>query len=153
MVKLSVDIDDSNFFKIIEAVKESVPLALKYTATDVWANIRKEAPVDHGRLAGSFGLKRESDLVWHIKSGVEYALAVYSGTGVRGDTSKGASGKIIDIFPSTKKALYWPGAAHPVKHVRHPGIRSNPYIDRAFDATTKRTNEFVKRAMRELGLS
>lgn len=35
------------------------------------------------------------------------------------------------IKPARKKALYWKGAAHPVKAVRHPGIRPNPYLARA----------------------
>lgn len=34
------------------------------------------------------------------------------------------------IVPRTKKALFWPGAAHPVKSVRHPGskIPARPYL-------------------------
>lgn len=28
---------------------------------------------------------------------------------------------------SNKKALYWPGAAHPVTHVRHPGTKPNDF--------------------------
>lgn len=35
------------------------------------------------------------------------------------------------IKPAKKKALYWKGAAHPVKRVRHPGIKPNPYLARA----------------------
>jgi len=34
------------------------------------------------------------------------------------------------IVPKTKKALFWPGAAHPVKSVRHPGsvIPARPFL-------------------------
>jgi phage virion morphogenesis protein len=34
------------------------------------------------------------------------------------------------IVPRTKKALFWPGAAHPVKSVRHPGsvIPARPFL-------------------------
>jgi phage virion morphogenesis protein len=34
------------------------------------------------------------------------------------------------ILPTRKKALFWPGAAHPVKSVRHPGsvIPARPYL-------------------------
>ncbi len=32
------------------------------------------------------------------------------------------------ITPSNKKALYWPGADHPVARVNHPGTAPNPYL-------------------------
>ena len=32
------------------------------------------------------------------------------------------------IFPRTKKALFWPGADHPVRMVNHPGTRPRPYL-------------------------
>ncbi len=32
------------------------------------------------------------------------------------------------ILPVNKKALYWPGAEHPVRRVEHPGTRANDYI-------------------------
>lgn len=40
-----------------------------------------------------------------------------------------------DIFPRTKKALYWPGAEHPVRMVDHPGFRPVPYDEQAAAAT------------------
>ena len=42
-----------------------------------------------------------------------------------------AAEKINPIRPRRKKALFWPGADHPVKAVyNHPGIKPNPYWDR-----------------------
>ena len=32
------------------------------------------------------------------------------------------------IVPRNKKALYWPGAAHPVARVNHPGTAPMPYL-------------------------
>ena len=32
------------------------------------------------------------------------------------------------IYPSAKRALAWPGAAHPSKVVHHPGYRGNPFL-------------------------
>ncbi len=32
------------------------------------------------------------------------------------------------ILPNRKKALYWPGAAHPVAYVNHPGTKPQPYL-------------------------
>lgn len=37
------------------------------------------------------------------------------------------------ILPRIKKALYWEGAEHPVKHVHHPGIKAHPSARPAFD--------------------
>jgi len=39
-----------------------------------------------------------------------------------------------DIFPTDKKALYWPGAAHPVKSVHHPGTKPNDFMGRIVEA-------------------
>jgi hypothetical protein len=32
------------------------------------------------------------------------------------------------IVPRNKKALYWPGADHPVARVNHPGTQPQPYL-------------------------
>jgi phage gpG-like protein len=32
------------------------------------------------------------------------------------------------IRPSLKKALFWPGAAHPMKVVHHPGLPARPFF-------------------------
>ena len=37
------------------------------------------------------------------------------------------------IKPKNKKALYWKGASHPVKSVRHPGSKAKPYLIPAFE--------------------
>ena len=39
------------------------------------------------------------------------------------------------IKPKNKKALYWKGAKHPVKSVRHPGSKAKPYLMPAFENT------------------
>jgi len=35
------------------------------------------------------------------------------------------------IRPVNAKALYWPGSAHPVAFVRHPGTRPDDFVERA----------------------
>lgn len=40
-----------------------------------------------------------------------------------------------DIFPVHAKALFWPGAAHPVMFVHHPGTQPDDFPGRAFDMT------------------
>ncbi len=45
---------------------------------------------------------------------VQYAKWVYGGTDSH------------DIYPRAKKALFWMGAEHPVRHVHHPGSKARP---------------------------
>src|SRR5881227_1574798 len=39
------------------------------------------------------------------------------------------------ILPKDKKALYWPGAAHPVRRVNHPGSKPNAFMERIIAAS------------------
>ncbi len=129
-----------DFDQLIQSARRAISLAIKYTATEVWGNIREEAPVDHGRLAGSFQLDQVDDLSYRIWSGVEYAMAVHEGTAPR----------IIE--PRNKRALYWDGARHPVRRVMHPGTKPNPFVERAIGSADTRSDEFIGRALREVGL-
>jgi hypothetical protein len=59
-----------------------------------------------------------------IGSDVPYADFVLHGT------------RAHDILPRDKQALFWPGAAHPVAIVHHPGYPGNDFLTAAVDATT-----------------
>ncbi len=74
---------------------------------------------DTGRLRRSFTRKIGNDQV-AIGTNVEYAAALHFGAKV---------GPHI-IKPKHGKALFWPGAAHPVKQVRHPGftLPARPFL-------------------------
>lgn len=37
------------------------------------------------------------------------------------------------IRPRRKQALFWPGAAHPVASVEHPGLPARPFVPRSED--------------------
>lgn len=39
------------------------------------------------------------------------------------------------ILPRNAKALFWPGAAHPVRKVNHPGTKPNPFMERILAAS------------------
>lgn len=134
---MRLDISHS-FDKVPEAGAEVVEYALKLTATELWGQIAREAPVDHGRLAGSFLIEQQSPLRWMIYTLVEYALNVYHGTPPH------------TIFPVNAKALYWPGAPHPVKKVNHPGTAGNLFLDRAIENTATRVDDFAVIAINEV---
>ena len=73
------------------------------------AEIKKNTPVSSGRLRNSIILKQEGD-TYIIGTNVDYAEYVELGV------------EPHEIKPKNKKALYWKGAAHPVKKVKHPGF-------------------------------
>lgn len=64
-------------------------------------------------------------------------VAKATGTGASGYFSIGYGKLVVDgtrphlILPRTKRALFWPGAGHPVRRVNHPGTRPNPFPQRA----------------------
>ncbi len=134
---LKIEIDEK-YEKLGVAVQEILRRAIKLTATELWGQVKQEAPVDHGRLAGSFAIDQINPLSWQVYTNVEYALAVHEGTGPH------------DIYPVHKKALYWPGADHPVKHVSHPGTAANPFGDRAISNTEERIDDFTQIAIDEI---
>lgn len=83
----------------------------------------KEAPVRKGNLARSRTTDVAPDgLKGSVRFTAPYAEPVYRGTGLFGPYKK-------RIVPTTKKALFWPGAKHPVRSIA--GMKANPWIDRA----------------------
>lgn len=70
----------------------------------------------------SGGLRDLSNLRATIGTPVPYAEFVHGGT------------RAHDIRPRLKKALFWPGAGHPVRGVHHPGTAPNPFLRVAFEA-------------------
>lgn len=78
-----------------------------------------------GNLYKSIVARVLTDAEAVVGTNVVYARAVHDGR------------PPMVIRPAKKKALYWKGAAHPVKAVRHPGIRPNPYLARAAERFTR----------------
>lgn len=143
MSDIRLDLDMTAIEELAGKGRWAMDMAMRLTAAEVWANIAKEAPTDHGRLAGSFRMEPAGDLSYRISTNVHYALHVHEGTGIHGPDKRP-----YEILPKNKRALFWPGARHPVRRVLHPGIKGNPYVTRAFDKTTPRIPEFVEQALK-----
>ena len=137
--------NEKDWQQIPEIGKKAIARAVEYVAMDIWGNIGREAPRNHGRLASSFQIKKLKDTEWWIYSPVQYARYVQEGTGIHGP-----EGRPYVIRPVNRRALYWPGAYHPVKMVVHPGMRPNPYVTRATDRTRRRVSEFAQMAAGEV---
>ena len=69
-------------------------------------------------------------------SNVKYAPWVEKGTGAH------------TIRPKRKKALYWAGASHPVRSVRHPGSSAKPYLIPAFEKEKPKFLQNLKEAIK-----
>lgn len=64
-----------------------------------------------------------------------YAIFVHEGTNP------------YTIRPRLKKALWWPGALHPVKKVRHPGIKANKFVERTFGIIKRPVEQIMGKTM------
>lgn len=99
--------------KIGDLARESIKENFDVGGRPAWKALkyRSGSPlVDTGRLKNSIG-KEVSGNVVMIGTNVEYA-AIHNFGGHTGPSV---------IRPKRGKALFWPGAAHPVKQVHHPG--------------------------------
>lgn len=96
----------------------------KYTAMDratlhVLSIAMREVRVKSGTLRRSHARKVEAGGNRGIVgTKLPYARPLHEGYGPK------------VIRPKTAKALYWKGARHPVKMVRHPGWRGDPWLRR-----------------------
>jgi hypothetical protein len=89
------------------------------------ATRQHNAPFRTGQLRKSIISAVLSDTEATVGTNLIYARAVHDGR------------PPMVIKPARKKALYWKGAAHPVKAVRHPGIKPNPFFARAVETFTR----------------
>lgn len=93
---------------------------------------RRNVPWDTGTLAKTFQTKVQG-LTGNVYPTVKYADAVHDGYGPN----------VIKAAPG--KALFWPGAAHPVKSVKHPGYEGDPFLDRMVKAAEPDTNRIQQK--------
>lgn len=65
----------------------------------------------------------------------------------RGTGTHAGKGRYV-ITPKRKRALHWPGAAHPVKRVSHPGVPARKFSERAAE---KLRREYQRLMNEEIG--
>jgi len=98
-----------------------------------------------GKLAGSIRFLPATQEGTSIVGQVEGAggSAWYGALFERGGTGP------FDIHPVNKMALWWEGAAHPVRVVHHPGIPSRPFMAPALEHFTPEIIAAVETAISE----
>lgn len=111
-------------------IHTAVNILAKYTTKGV-------VPWKTGRLTQSF-IATYGDLMAIWRPTVNYAALVHNGTAPH------------VILPVNKKALMWPGAAHPVRKVNHPGTRGNPYMPRILQNSKSDIDALMKRGLDQL---
>lgn len=128
-MSLALDIKFEGFNELVQDAKHAgavgadklVRAALTNSADKVQSEQRRRAPHRTGTLQRSILVQIKFPKA-EVTAQEKYAVIIEEGTGP------------FTIKPKTKKALFWPGAKHPVKMVRHPGIKAKPFFKPGYEA-------------------
>ncbi len=120
--------------KLSSETEDSVKKVLKNSAFNIEkeakSNLTSNKSIKTGHLRRGIATNiRDLEATIHT-SNIKYASGVEFGT------------KAHIIKAKNKKALYWKGASHPVKSVKHPGGKAKPYLIPAFE---KEKNKFFEK--------
>ena len=136
---IKVNVNDLNEFsvkilKLSQEAEESVKKVVKNSAFKIQkeaiSNLTKNKSVATGHLRRAVSTDIKGLEATVHTSNVKYAIMVEKGT------------KAHLIKPKNKKMLYWKGASHPVRIVRHPGSRAKPFLEPAFE---KEKDQFLEK--------
>jgi HK97 gp10 family phage protein len=110
----------------------------------IQAEVRSRAPKRTGKLRES--IRVETRRIGRMSVSAE----VYSKSPVALWMELGAKAHVIHA--RSKKALFWQGARHPVRSVRHPGTAPRPFMRPGFEAGKARVQAAMRFAVgRTLG--
>ena len=139
MASFTIDIDTTGLTSKLSPDKltEAKQKGLEYSSQELIRVLMRNSPVDHGLLKSWFLDSLSSDEAV-IKSPAEYAQWVNDGT------------QPYTITPTSKKALYWEGADHPVRVVHHPGIKARHFVEDSLDDVNGRLDGYFLRAISEV---
>ena len=118
--KFVIDLKDTS-----EDIRSDIQKVLKKSGFNIEArakrNITNNGSVKTGHLRRGITTDVGNMEVTVHTSNIKYARGVEEGT------------RAHIIRAKSKKALYWKGAKHPVKSVRHPGSKAKPFLIPAFE--------------------
>ena len=139
MASFTIDINTSDLTTRLSPDKltQAKQKGLEYSSQELIRVLMRNSPVDHGLLKSWFLDSLSSDEAV-IKSPAEYAEWVNDGT------------QPYTITPTSKKALYWEGADHPVKVVHHPGIRGRHFVEDSLNDVNGRLDGYFLKAISEV---
>ncbi|MDA8086541.1 MAG: HK97 gp10 family phage protein [Nitrospiraceae bacterium] len=130
MIRIEVSITPdlkSLMMSIRRNIQGGIHAGVYSLAEEIEGKAKKEAPVRTSNLANSITFYLSNmGMQATVKATAPYAKYVHQGTGIYGPHG-------TPIVPVNKKALFWPGAKHPVKSVK--GMKANPFFTRAIEQT------------------
>jgi len=118
----NIDFDFGDFDKLHHVAPEKGEKAVKQTTYLVEGAAVKYAPDATSNMINMIGVEFRGhgyETEGRVISHAPYSWFVHEGTGIFGPTG-------MPIFPTEKQALWWPGAAHPVKMVK--GQKPQPFL-------------------------
>jgi hypothetical protein len=139
-----VSVKIENLEELRRAFKESPQIAERWIQKALDASMIElrnaragNVPIRTGGLIHSF--KLISGRLWaRLWPDIPYAIYVHEGT------------RPHVILPLRKRALYWPGAAHPVRSVQHPGSKPNRFLERMGQSAQKKINKHFEVALQKI---
>lgn len=145
MVTIMIEVDDHGLAAGFKSKAAAISIEEQRLLKDLvrigekW--VKREAPVKTGKLRGKVmsTVSTNGGSIFVPKGAVKYFDFVIDGT------------RPHDIVPKHAQALYWPGAKHPVKKVRHPGTKSNPFFDKALTSMDSEFNARLEKFAEWLG--
>ena len=110
-----------------EIMHKSIWAGMVNLVEEIEARATDEAPVKTSNLRRRIVSSVSADgRKGVVTSQAPYSEYVHEGTGIYGPFKTP-----FRIFAKNKKALFWPGAAHPWRSVPHKGQKPNPFFTRA----------------------
>lgn len=140
---ISIEVETGPLSDLTEQGRRAISRAIELLALDVWGNIAREAPRDHGKLAGSFKVRKEGEMSYTVFTPTEYASFVHEGTGIYGPAGRRITPKRASVL-----VFDWMGDTWFRKSVA--GQRPNPFADRAIAKSERRAEDFAKMAVAEV---
>ena len=139
MASFTIDIDTTGLTSKLSPDKltQAKQKGLEYSSQELIRVLMRNSPVDHGLLKSWFVESMTSDEAV-IKSPAEYAQWVNDGT------------QPYTITPTSKRALYWTGADHPVRVVHHPGIKGRHFVEDSLADVNGRLDGYFLKAISEV---
>ncbi len=113
--------DTRRLSELIATAQGRAHLAVGKLAFDTQKWAQERAPIQTGFLKSSIKAEEMGPAKWRVAVYASYGPPVEFGSAAH------------DIVPKNKQALFWPGAAHPVKRVHHPGTSPKPFLTPAVE--------------------
>ena len=135
MVKVYLDIKEmGNVLDNIDTLGEKI---VNNVATDLLSNVKRESPVDHGRLQGSWTIFKDEPTQATIGTSANYAEYVNSGTGIYGPH------KTPIVHPTIGEKFAFQVNGKMVYTNIIKGIKPSRFVEKSMERTSNRIPELV----------